>query len=172
MSVFLFCSLLLNVVALHLLESTYPVGQAVINHHCCQWAKIQREKTIECLGLQNSSGFWMTTLINNITFIWEFVYAPLTNSAQVCGLTVYLCNCLRKSAYLLLGLKEAGCWVWIRAQKLSLKTVISSPTKTVQWLHHRKTSSLWPACGSKPGVLRTRKPLKLTKRPTTVWRQG
>lgn len=82
---FLFCSLLLNVVALRLLESTYTIGQTVINHHCCQWTKIQWEKTIECLGLQNSSGFWMTTLINNITFIWEFVYAPLTNSAQVWG---------------------------------------------------------------------------------------
>lgn len=143
MSVFLVCSLLLSVVALCLLECKYTIGQAVINHHCCQWTKIQWEKTIECLGLQNSSGFWMTILINNVTFIWGFVYAPFMNSAQVCGLTIYLCHCLRYSVYLLLGLKEAEYWVWIRALKLLLKTVSSSPTKIMQWLPHRKTHLLW-----------------------------
>lgn len=115
----LFCSVLLNVVALCLLECKYTIGQAVINHHCCQWTKIQQGKAIECLGLQSSSGFWMTMLINNVAFIGEFVYALLMDSAQVCALTVYLCHCLRYSVSPLLWLREAEYWIWI-------KTVIKS----------------------------------------------
>lgn len=85
---FLFCSALLNVVALCFLECKYTTGQAIINHHCCQWKKIEWEKTIGGLGLQNSSHFWMTIQINNVMFDWEFVYAPFRNSIQVRGLTV------------------------------------------------------------------------------------